>query len=126
MNDCADQVGNARYVSKVDLLKGYYQILLSPSARKISAFVTLDGLYQYKVHLFGMKNSRSCFQRMMNEVVRGAEGFTVYIVEIVVYANRWKEHMPQLKELFRRLEEANLTVNLAKSEFGKAFLEHSI
>ena len=124
ISDCVDRVGNARYVSKIDLLKGYYQVSLSPSARKISAFVTPDGLYQYKVLPFGMKNSGSCFQRMMNEVLRGAEGCTVYIDDIVVYADSWNEHMTRLRELFRRLEDANLTVNLSKSEFGKARLEY--
>ncbi|XP_069167999.1 uncharacterized protein [Procambarus clarkii] len=124
VNDCIDQVGNAGYVSKVDLLKGYYQISLTPEARKISAFVTPDGLYQYKVRPFGLKNSGSCFQRMMNEVLLGAEGCTMYIDDIVVYANSWETHLIRLKELFRRLEEANLTVNLAKCEFGKAHLEY--
>ncbi|XP_069168027.1 uncharacterized protein [Procambarus clarkii] len=124
VSGCIDQVGSARYVSKVDLLKGYYQISLSPEARKILAFVTPDGLYQYKVLPFGMKNSGSCFQRMMNEMLRGAEGCTVYIDDIVVCADDWKTHLERLKELFRRLEEANLTVNLAKSEFGKAHLEY--
>ncbi|XP_069156441.1 uncharacterized protein [Procambarus clarkii] len=70
VSDCIDQVGIARYVSEVDLLKGYYQISLTPEARKISAFVTPDGLYQYKVLPFGMKNNGSCFQRMMNELLR--------------------------------------------------------
>ncbi|XP_069162585.1 uncharacterized protein [Procambarus clarkii] len=124
IGDCVDQVGNARFVTKVDLLKGYYQIPLSPSARRISAFATPDGLYQYKVLPFGMKNSRSCFQRMMNAVLRGMEGCAVYIDDIVVYADSWKQHMNRLTELFQRLEEANLTVNLTKSEFGKARLEY--
>lgn len=43
VSDCVDQVGNAENVSEVDLLKGYYQIPLSPSAMKISVFVTMNG-----------------------------------------------------------------------------------
>lgn len=45
MEDCVDQVGSARFVSKFDLLKGYWQVPLSSRAREISAFVTPSGLY---------------------------------------------------------------------------------
>lgn len=45
MDDIIDQLGNAVYVTKVDLLKGYYQIGLTDSAKLISAFVTPDGFF---------------------------------------------------------------------------------
>ena len=57
MDDCVDKVGNAKYVSKFDLLKGFWQIPLSERAKEISAFATPYGLYQYKVMPFGMKNA---------------------------------------------------------------------
>ena len=56
MDDCVDKVGNAKYVSKFDLLKGFWQTPLSERAKEISAFATPHGLYQYKVMPFGMKN----------------------------------------------------------------------
>ena len=124
IDDCIDRVGSAQFVSKIDLLKGYYQIPLSEEAKRISAFVTPEGLYQYKVLPFGMKNSGSCFQRVMNRVLKGASGCAVYIDDIVVFADSWEEHLSRLIDLFRRLEEANMTINLAKSEFGKARLEY--
>ena len=40
MDDCVDQVGSARFISKFDLLKGYWQVPLSQRAWEISAFVT--------------------------------------------------------------------------------------
>ncbi|XP_059424797.1 NLR family CARD domain-containing protein 3-like [Carassius carassius] len=45
-NDIA--VGSARFVSKFDLLKGYWQVPLSKRAQDISSFVTPTGLYSYK------------------------------------------------------------------------------
>ena len=47
--DCIDQIGNAKFVSTFDMLKGYWQVPLTQRAREISAFVTPSGLYQYKV-----------------------------------------------------------------------------
>ena len=57
IDDCIDKIGNARYVSKFDLLKSFWQVPLTERAKEISAFVTPDGLFQYKVLPFGMKNS---------------------------------------------------------------------
>ena len=42
MEDCIDRVGSAKYVTKLDLLKGYWQVPLTPRASEISAFVTPD------------------------------------------------------------------------------------
>lgn len=39
---------------------------------------------------------------------------------MVVYSANWKDRVSRLAEVFRRLAEASLTLNLAKCEFGKA------
>ena len=69
MDDCVDKIGNAKYVSKFDLLKGFWQIPLSERAKEVSAFVTPHGLYQYKVMPFGMRNSPATFQRHINRII---------------------------------------------------------
>ena len=57
IDDIVDSIGHSKCVTKLDLLKGYYQIPLTDIAKKISAFVTPQGLFQYKVLPFGMRNS---------------------------------------------------------------------
>ena len=49
IDDCIDQIGNAKFVSTFDMLKGYWQVPLTQRAHGISVFVTASGLYQYKV-----------------------------------------------------------------------------
>lgn len=51
MEHCVDQVGAAKYVSKFDLRKGYWQVPLSKSAQEEAAFITPSGLYSYKEKL---------------------------------------------------------------------------
>ena len=41
-----------------------------------------------------------------------------------MYTEGWEEHVQLLEEVFRRLDEANLTVNLAKSQFVQADVEY--
>ena len=111
VDDCIDRIGNARYVTKFDLLKGYWQVPLTPRAKEVSAFVMPDGLYQYKVMPFGMKNAPATFQCFINEVLAGLDGCEAYIDDVVVYSNTWEQHLLQIRSLMCKLTEAKLTVN---------------
>ena len=115
-----DRVGSARFVTKCNLLKGYYQIPLTPRAQEIAAFVTPSGLYSYNVMSFGLRNAPSSFQRLMNQVISGLEGCAVYLDNVVIYSDTWESHLLRLSALFARFVKANLTVNLAKCEFAMA------
>lgn len=120
MEDCVDQVGSANYVSKFDLLKGYWQVPLTARAQEISSFITPFGLYSYTVMSFGLRNAPATFQRLMNRVTAGLEGCAVYLDDIVVYSDTWDQHLIRIRALFERLSDAKLTVNLAKCEFARA------
>lgn len=120
IDDCIDSLGNAKVVSKFDLLKGFWQVPLTDRAREISAFVTPDGLFQYKVMPFGMKNSPMTFQRLVNKVVAGLPNCRVFIDDVILYSDTWDEQLTIMRGLFDRLSQAKLTINLAKSEFGCA------
>ncbi|XP_063061560.1 uncharacterized protein LOC134454470 isoform X2 [Engraulis encrasicolus] len=120
MEDCVDQVGSAKFVTKIDLLKGYWQIPLTQRAREVSSFVTPSGLYSYKVMPFGLRNAAATFQRLMNQVVANLDGCAVYLDDAVTYSDTWTSHLDRLRQLFSRLAQAKLTVNLAKCEFARA------
>ena len=122
--DCIDQIGNAKLVSTFDMLKGYWQVPLTQRAREISAFVTPSGLYQYKVMPFGMKNAPATFQRMVNKLVRDIDGCEGYIDDVVIFSDNWSDHIRQIKRFFQIMREAKLTINLMKSEFGKATVKY--
>ena len=118
VDDCIDRIGNAKYLTKMDLLKGYWCVPLTERGREISAFVTSSGLYEYNVLPFGMKNAPATFQRMMESVVQGLGHTHAYIDDLITKSDTWEDHIMNLEELFKRLDKARLTVNLAKSEFG--------
>ena len=74
VDNCIDRIGNANYVTKFDLLKGYWQVPLTARAKEVSAFVTPNGLYQYKVMPFSMKNAPETFQCLINGVLSLLDG----------------------------------------------------
>lgn len=120
MEDCVDSVGSARFVSKLDMLKGYWQVPLTPRASEISAFVTPDCFLQYKVMAFGLRNAAATFQRLVNLVLADVPNCNAYLDDLVIYSQSWPEHVSLLETVFRRLQEASLTLNLTKCEVGKA------
>lgn len=48
MEDCADQVGAVKFVTKLDLLKGYRQIPLTERARGVTRWVILLPGYELR------------------------------------------------------------------------------
>lgn len=57
MEDYVDRIGNAKHVTKLDFLKGYWQVPLSDRASEISAFATPDCFLHYPVMSFGLGNA---------------------------------------------------------------------
>ncbi|XP_068225915.1 uncharacterized protein [Palaemon carinicauda] len=129
IEDCIDKIGNAKYISKLDLLIGYWQVPLTENAREISAFITPEGLFECKVMPFGMRNAASTFQRMMWMITNGLKGCVVYLDDIIIFSDNWKDHVDRIRALFRAIADAGLVVNLSKCEFGKAeviYLGHHV
>ena len=60
-------IGHAKYVTTIDLTKGYCQVPLDEDARIKSAFVTPFGHFQFNTFLFGLKNSGPAFQRLVDK-----------------------------------------------------------
>ena len=120
MDDCIDSIGHAKFITTLDLLKGYYQIPLTDRAKQILTMTTPEGLYQYKVMPFGLKTAPAAFQRLMNNVLRDVPQVKVYLDDVVIFTDSWEDHVQTIELVFDRLQHANLTVNLAKCHFGQA------
>ena len=54
VDELIERMGPARYLSTLDLTKGYWQVPLTRAAREKTAFSTPGGLYQYTVLPFGV------------------------------------------------------------------------
>ncbi len=120
MEDCVDRVGNAKFVTKLDLLQGYWQVPLTERAYEISAFATPDVFLQYRVMAFGLRNAGATFQRLMPIVLSDVSNCEAYLDDVVCYADTWEDHLKILDDVFKCLRNANLTLNLPKCEFGCA------
>ena len=105
MERMIDKVASAKYISTLDLTKGYWQILLETSTIEKSAFITTKGLHEFLVMPFGMKTAPATFQRFMSEIVlRGLEFADAYIDNVEVDTPiSFPRHVSELRQVLQRM-----------------------
>ncbi|XP_014912289.1 uncharacterized protein LOC106962397 [Poecilia latipinna] len=64
-------LGKAKYLTTIDLSKGYWQVPLTTRSRELTAFRTPWGLHQFTVMPFGLHGAPATFQRLMDKVLGG-------------------------------------------------------
>ena len=77
-----------KYLSKIDLTKGYWQIPVAPEDVYKTEFVTPDGQNEFLRMPFGMVNSGAALVRGLKKVLEGLSGVGSYIDDIVIYGYR--------------------------------------
>ena len=116
--DLFQKLNGDKFFSKLDLSKGYWQISIPEADIPKTAFVTPDGLYEFLKMPFGMVNSAATLKRGMRKLLKGMNNVEFYWDDILVHTRTWEEHLKTLRELFRRLAQAGMTIRPSKCIFG--------
>merc|ERR1712026_127309 len=117
------QLKDKRVFSRLDLVKGYFQVPVAEASRAKTAVVTPFGTYQFNYMPFGLKNAGATFQRLMDSIFGDLDYVFIYLDDILISSGTAAEHDRPLQEVFRRLSQAGLAINETKSEFYKEQLE---
>ncbi|KFM71645.1 Retrovirus-related Pol polyprotein from transposon 17.6, partial [Stegodyphus mimosarum] len=119
------KAGAARYLSTLDILKGYWEIPMEKESRHLTSFVSPKGQYQWKVMPFGLSGAAATFQRVMNQALRPHSDYAEsFIDDIIVYSSTWEEHLRHLKAVLSTLQTLNFTANLEKCSFGQSEVKY--
>ena len=124
IDDILEALACAKFISKVDLNKGFHQIPVEPSHYQKTAFCTPWGKYEFRVMPFGVRNGPSVFQRLMDRVLhRDGDLAVVYIDDIAIFSSSWDQHCLDIRTILDRLREAGLTANTKKCLWGQTHCE---
>lgn len=66
----------------------------------------------------GIVNSAAILTRGMKKLLKGMKNFEFYWDDILVHTRTWEEHLKILRELFRHLAQAGMTIRPSKCIFG--------
>ena len=124
VEEVIEGIGKARFISKLDLSKGFYQVRLTDGAMPKTAFTCHKGAYQFTRMPFGVKNAPACFQSLMQKVLaKETEFATPYMDDVVIFSSSWEEHINHVGRVLESIRAAGLTVNPKKCSWGGRAVE---
>ncbi|CAB5214806.1 unnamed protein product [Rhizophagus irregularis] len=70
IDDLLEKFRVAKWFTTIDLASGYWQIEMKEEDKEKTAFICSQGLYEFNVMPFGLKNAPAIFQRTMNKIFK--------------------------------------------------------
>ncbi|CAF1527039.1 unnamed protein product, partial [Didymodactylos carnosus] len=126
MDDIMEQMAGSKWYSKLDMKSGYFQVPISESDKKKTAFSTQDGLFEFNGLPQGLMNSPPTYQRIMNDTLGHLrwDCCLVYLDDVIVFSPTFEQHLEDVSKVCRVLSNANFKLNVDKCEFFKQQIEY--
>ena len=124
INEMVLLLKGAEYFSKLDLRSAYHQVKLHSSSRHLTAFITMEGIFQFKRLPFGLASAASVFQRLMSEVLSGVKNILFYQDDILVYGDSLQSHNYTLDVVLDRIKSSGISLKKDKCVFGVKEVEY--
>jgi hypothetical protein len=111
------RLAGAKFLAKIDLGSGFWQLRLSEASQQQVAFWWSKRLYTYTRLPFGHVNATALFQRVIESELQAA-GITngaVFVDDVVLWADTFEDHLAQLDKLLKQFIKVGLRAHPAKT-----------
>ena len=113
--------------SKLDLLSGFHQLRIREGDQHKTTFTTPGGQYAWVTFPLSLTNTPSCFQRLMNHILRDhiAGHYCVVYCDILIFTNTDDpaEHLLKLTAVLETLRNHELLIKGSKTELFRSEVE---
>ncbi len=118
MLDFAGEAAGCTIFSQIDLRKSYHQIPVHPADIQKTAITKPFGSFEYLWMPFGLMNAGATFHRKVDRAVADLEAVFAYVDDMDVASRNTEEHAIHLRQLFTRLREHRLVINVEMCVFA--------
>jgi len=111
ISDVLENIGTKKVFIKMDLRWGYNNMRIKEGDKWKAVFTMPEGLFELTVMFFGLINSPTTFQAMMNELLRdliNTGKVAIFIDDVIVRMETEEGHDDIVAEVIKRLEENDL------------------
>lgn len=127
IEDHIDRLGGSKFFTSLDMASGFHQIPIDESSIHKTGFVTPEGHFEYLKMPFGLCNSPTVYQRIINNTLRKlieAGHVLVYIDDVLILSLSVSDGITLLREVLETLTEAGFSINLQKCSFLTTEIEY--
>ena len=90
LDELVSKLNGARYFTKCDLTKGYWQIPLAEESKAYTAFQTSKGLMEFNFMPFGLSTTACTFQKAMIDTLGELDCAVSYFDDVLIFSNTRK------------------------------------
>lgn len=100
VDDVMDHLGNI-FISTLNLIKGYWQVTLTPKTQPKTALFTTSGQWQYQVILFGLHWKPATFQQLIDIVLWPYCYYVPTYLDVIIHPSTWAKHFHSSEKYYK-------------------------
>ncbi|MBW0533418.1 hypothetical protein O181_073133 [Austropuccinia psidii MF-1] len=115
------KLSKAKYIASMDALKVFHQSILTPKGKKVFISITHCGIHEYLRMPFGIEDSPSYYQVMMNTIFPtelSERWLIIHIDDIMMCSDSWSLHLERLETVLDKVAGVNMKISLKQCNFG--------
>ena len=124
IRNISQKLHSAKYFTKIDLQKAYWNIPLFGPHKHKSTVVTPFGAYFFNRLPFGISSAPNSFQRALETIFDGIEGLFIYMDDLLCYSSTPEEHYAIVTEVIKRLHDNGMAISLDKCIWEQPKVEY--
>ncbi len=119
ISETLNHLSRAKIFIKLNIISAFNQLQIKEEDEAFIVFCTRFKLFKYLVMFFNLCNESVLFQKYINNTLHEHlnKFCTAYLNDILIYFNNELKHEIHVKLILRKLQEANLQINIIKCKF---------